>query len=65
MPKYRVRVPELIEHLVEVDCVDEQSAMIVAYQIVMNEPDGYTTESQGTDARGVTVERVFVLGDDK
>jgi len=58
MPKYLVRVPELIEHLVEIECVDEQSAMILAYQQVMNEPDGYATESQGTDAYNITVERL-------
>ena len=63
MPKYIVRVPELIEHVVEIECVDEQSAMMLAYQRVMNEPDGYTTESQGTDAHNISVE--FVLDGDK
>lgn len=59
MPKYRVRVPELVEHIVEVDCVDEQSAMILAYKQVMEYDEGYTTESLGVNAHDISVE--FVL----
>ena len=59
MPKYLVRVPELVEHIVEVDCVDEQSAMILAYKQVMEYDEGYTTESLGVNAHDISVE--FVL----
>lgn len=58
MNKYRVRVPEMLEHIVEVECVDEQSAKILAYHTVMNDAVGYTTESLGTDARGIDVEEI-------
>ena len=65
MPKYIVRVPELIEHIVVVDCVDEESARIVGYHQVMHYEDGYTTESLGVNAHELTVEPVFVLDGNK
>lgn len=65
MPKYIVRIPEQVEHIVEIECVDEQSAMILAYKQVMEYDDGYATESLGVNAGNITVEPVFVLDGDK
>ena len=61
MPKYIVRIPETIEHIIQIDCVDEQSAKILAYQQIMNTTgydENYDTESLGTDARNITVQLV-------
>jgi hypothetical protein len=55
MPKYIVRVPELIEHIVEIECVDEQSALMIAHHVVMYDSADYVTESLGINATAMSV----------
>jgi hypothetical protein len=56
MPNYTVTVCETLEHTVVLDADNKFDAREKAFQIVMNDPDGYSTESLGTQEADISVE---------
>ena len=56
MAKYQVRIYETLMHTVEVEAQDRSHAVEIAFDLVMNETDGYYTESCGTSENAEVME---------
>lgn len=58
MPKYLVNVYEVLQHTTEVEAESRESALEIAYDVVMNASGEYDTESCGTtEAIATEIER--------